>query len=311
MRRDQLSSMNGSSSENGTGRTGHKRGLSASVLVAGLLSATVAAGCHSSSTANLGGFQSSIPADTQFDQLSTGQIQTFCTEIDGFETSSGQVMDSEDLTCLLAGFLAAEFSAAPLTNASVQAACTTAYNQCFAQATSTPPTFNCPSMSALSGCTATIGEYAACINDATKLEEQALQSIPTCADLTVANLTSSSGPAPTTPLPQSCQTVNAKCPALAVGGTTTDYDGGVADSSPATDVGAVDAGWPACPVITGWAISQSSSCYFDCSTNAGSGDPHAFPSCVTSNEASPGLGLPEGPIYCIQSNVAQATCPGQ
>ena len=98
-----------------------------------------------------------------------------------------------------------------------------------------------------------------------------------------------------------------------MGGTTTGYDGGVADGSPATgaDAGGVDAGWPACPVITGWAIPQSSNCYIYCSTNAGSGDPQGFPSCVTSNEASPGLGLPEGPIYCIQSNVDQATCPGQ
>ena len=295
------------------GRKSDRRGFAASVPLTGLLLATVAAGCHSSSPANLGGFQSSLPADTQLDQLSTGQIQTFCTELDNFETSSGEVMDSEQLTCLLAGFLAAEFSAAPQTRASVDAACTTAYNQCLAQATSTPATFNCPSMSALSGCTATVGEYAACLNDATKVEAQQLQSIPTCADLTVADLTSSSGPVQMPPLPQSCQTFNAKCPAAALGGTTTGYDGGVADGSPATDAGSggVDAGWPACPVITGWAISQSSSCYVYCSTNAGSGDPHAFPSCVTSNEASPGLGLPEGPIYCIQSNVDQATCPGQ
>jgi hypothetical protein len=300
--------MNKSPSKRATGQSSRWRGFTVGVLLA---SVSLAAGCHSSSPANLGGFQSSIPGNTQFDQLSTGQIKTFCTEIDNFQTSSGLVMDSEDLVCLLAGFLAAEFSAAPLTDASVKAACTTGYNQCVAQATSTPGTFNCPSMSALAGCSATVGEYAACINDATKVEEQTVQSIPTCADLTVADLSPSDAAAsPMPPPPQSCQAFNAQCPARAVGNTTPGNDAGVGAN---IDAGAssVDAGWPACPVITGWAIPQSSNCYIYCSTNNGSGDPSGFPSCVTSNQASPGLGLPDGPIYCIQSNTSNATCPGQ
>ena len=220
-------------------------------------------------------------------------------------------MDSEQLTCLLAGFLAAEFSAAPQTRASVDAACTTAYNQCLAQATSTPPTFNCPSMSALSGCTATVGEYAACLNDATKVEAQQLQRSRPARISTVADLTSSSGPVQMPPLPI-LPDVQHECPAAALGGTTTGYDGGVADGSPATDAGSggVDAGWPACPVITGSAISQAPAA-------TSIAPPTRAPATRSLSElrdversiARPGP--PEGPIYCIQSNVDQATCPGQ
>jgi hypothetical protein len=277
-------------------------------LTVGTLLLAIAVGCHGSSTANLGGFSSSIPGGTQFDQLSSAQVQTFCSEVDSFETTSGQAMDDLEITCLFGGLIAAELSAAPQTNASVQAACTTAYNQCIAGATST---FSCPSMTALSSCTATISEYAACLNDATKIEVQAIQSLPTCADLTVADLTTSSGTLSATPPPPSCQTLNAKCPALAMGAAGS-ADGGAGPDGSSTTDGAgtdVDAGWPVCPVITGWAIMGGSSCYFYCSTNAGSGDPHDFPSCVTSNQASPGLGLPDGVSYCIQTNVAQATCP--
>ena len=277
-------------------------------LMVGAVLVAVGAGCHSSPTANLGGFSSSIPGGTQFDQLSSAQVQTLCSEVDSFETTSGQDMDALELTCLFGGLIAAELSAAPQTNASVQAACTTAYNQCIANATST---FSCPSMAAFSGCTATISEYAACLDDTTKSEVQAIQSLPTCADLTVADLTTSSGTLSATPPPPSCQTLNAKCPTFGMGGAG-GIDGGAGpDGASTTDATGtdVDAGWPACPVITGWAVMAGSNCYVYCSTNAGSGDPHSFPSCVTSNQASPGLGLPDGPSYCIQTNVDQAACP--
>ena len=299
MRSDQWGNMDGSFS---------KKAQAKGRLLVGALLLALGAGCHGSSTANLGGFSSSIPGGTQFDQLTPAQVQTFCGEVDAFQTTSGQDMDGLELTCLFGGLIAAELSSAPQTNASVQAACTSAYNQCLASATST---FSCPSMAALSGCTATINEYTACLNDSTKIEVQEIQSLPTCADLTVADLTTSTGTVSATPLPSSCETLNAKCSALASG------DGGGTDAGAGPDGGsttdaagtAVDAGWPACPVITGWAAMAGPNCYLYCSINAGSGDPHAFPSCVTSNQASPGLGLPDGPSYCLQTNANQSACP--
>jgi hypothetical protein len=197
----------------------------------------VGAGCHSS-TANLGGFSSSIPGGTQFDQLSSAQVQTFCNEVDAFDTSSGQDMDALEITCLFGGLIAAELSAAPQTNASVQAACTTAYNQCLAGATST---FSCPSTAALAGCTATVSEYAACLNDATKIEVQTIQSLPTCADLTVADLVTSSGTVSATPLPPSCQTLNAKCPTLGMGGAGGSDGGTGPDAASPTDAAGAQA----------------------------------------------------------------------
>lgn len=293
--RDQWWGMDGSLCKTKTRRSG--------VLASAILG-VIAAGCHGSSTANLGGFSSSIPGATQFDQLSATQLQTFCDEVDSFYTSSGQDMDGLEITCLFGGFIAAELSPAPQTDASVRAACTAAYDQCLANATTT---FSCPSMAALSSCTATISEYSACLNDTTKVEVQAIQSLPTCADLTVADLTTSSGTVMAAPSPSSCQALSDKCPTLGMG-SGAGADGGVGSTTDAAG-GGVDAGWPACPVITGWAVMAGSNCYVYCSTNAGSGDPHDFPSCVTSSQASPGLGLPDGPSYCIQTNVDQAVCP--
>jgi hypothetical protein len=207
-------------------------------LAVGALLVAIGVGCHSSSTANLGAFSSSIPGDTQFDQLSAAQAQTFCNEVASFETSSGQTMDDLEITCLFGGLLAAELSPTPQTNASVQAACTTAYDQCLGQATTT---FDCPSMAALSACTATVSEYAACLNDATKVDVQAIQSLPTCADLTVADLTTSSGPSQAVPLPQSCETFDAKCPSVAIGnpGGT---DGGAGQGGSGGSTGGAGAG---------------------------------------------------------------------
>jgi hypothetical protein len=282
------------------------RNVNLRLMVVALLVA-VGSGCHSSSTANLGGFSSSLPGGTELDQLSSAQVQTFCSEADSFYTSSGLMMDDLKLTCLLGGIISAGLSPGPQTNASVQAACTAAYDQCVANFTWTS---NCPSMAALVGCTATISEYTACLNDATKIEVQAIQSLPTCADLTLADLTTSSGTLSPTPQAPSCQELNAKCPALASGGGNIDGGAGADGGSTADGGGtAVDAGWPACPVITGWLVMGGPNCYSYCSTNAGSGDPHSFPNCVTSNQASPGLGLPDGPSYCIQTNVDQTACP--
>jgi hypothetical protein len=73
-------------------------------------------------------------------------------------------------------------------------------------------------MASLTGCTATVGEFAVCLNDTTTIEVQTIQSLPTCADLTVADLTTSSGATSPTASPQSCQTLDAKCPAFAMGG---------------------------------------------------------------------------------------------
>jgi hypothetical protein len=278
------------------------------VLVA-LLGAVVG-GCHNTPTANLGGFSSSLPGDAQFNQLMPQQIQTFCDEVASFEASSGQEMDEQEFVCLFAGLIAAELSPAPQTNASVQAACMTGYNQCVATPQTT--TLNCPSMTALAGCSATVSDYAACINDATKIDVQAIQSLPTCADLTVADLTTSSGAVQTAPLPQSCQTFDAHCSALAIGGSEGTDGGAGVDVGTATDAGAVRDGgaWPTCPPITNYVGKFASNCYMDCVTANDAGGTYDFPSCVTSNVESPGLGWPAGPIYCNQTNNAQnIVCP--
>lgn len=182
-------------------------------LLTGLLIGLVASCGGSTPTANLGGFSSSIAGNTQLDQLTPAQLQTLCGEVDAFDTSSGQVMDLENVLCLTAGIFSAAL-VSPQTDATVQAACTSAYNQCLA--TPGTETFSCPTMAALAGCTVTVAEYSACINDSAKVEIMSLGSLPSCQDLTVADLQSQTTTGPATQLPASCQTIQQQCPNAAM-----------------------------------------------------------------------------------------------
>jgi hypothetical protein len=249
-------------------------------LLAGLLIGLVSS-CSSTPTAHLGGFSSTLDGGTEFGQLTQTQLQTFCNEVDSFDTSSGQDADLQKLLCLLAGVLSAEV-ASPLTDANVRSVCTATYNQCLAQ----PPTqaFTCPTTASLVGCTATVAEYSACINDDAKAEIMAFQALPSCGELTVASLQSDAGASPGVPLPASCQTIEQNCPTLAGGGAGTGGAAGTAGTGGGGAGGTIVAGG-----TTGTAGAGGAA---DAGTTAGTGGTDAICGFTMPNPASAGLPNP-------------------
>ena len=114
----------------------------------------------------------------------------------------------KDFTCRFSGFLAAALGGAD-TDAAARAACKAAYDECAAAPAET--TEKCSKPTGM--CTATVGELEACANDSTKAVEQLTNSIPSCAELTLADLMDSGGGDDMTPEdPASCKTVETKCP---------------------------------------------------------------------------------------------------
>jgi hypothetical protein len=255
-------------------------------LLAGLLIGLVSS-CSSTPTAHLGGFSSTLDGGTEFGQLTQTQLQTFCNEVDSFDTSSGQDADLQKLLCLLSGVLAAEV-ASPLTDANVRSVCTAAYNQCLAQ----PPTqtFTCPSTASLAGCTATVAEYSACINDDAKAEITEVQALPSCGDLTVASLQPEAGAPPSMALPSSCQAVQQKCPNLAGGGAGNGGAAGTAGTGGGGAGGTIGAGGTAGAAGAGGAAGAAGAA--DAGATAGAGGADTICGFTMPNPVSAGLPHP-------------------
>jgi hypothetical protein len=163
------------------------------------------AGCGGSS-ANLGGFSSSIDGNAVIGQLTPQQQQTLCGEIASFSKSSGFDRDATDLFCREAGILAAYLNAPDAaTDAQLRALCQTNYDMCTSMqsaGTCEPPT---------GACTATVAEFSACVNDTVETLPMELEDVPTCDKISAAQLTSTAPPAPPTQ-PPSCASYQAKCP---------------------------------------------------------------------------------------------------
>jgi hypothetical protein len=174
-----------------------------------ILSVCWLAGCGGGggSSANLGGFSSSIDGNDQINQLTSQQQQTLCSEVTSFAASSGLDRDQVEVLCRVSAILAASFTApAAATDAQLRAACQSSYDMCKAQASPSDCNFD----AATATCTATIAELAACVNDSLQTYSMALNEIPTCDKITAATLQSSASQ--TSATPASCATYQQKCP---------------------------------------------------------------------------------------------------
>jgi hypothetical protein len=160
-----------------------------------------------------GGFMSSLPGSSQIGTLSMDQLQTLCDEFGAYSLNSSLGSDTKEITCRFSALLSAAFTN-PQTDSDLQAACQTAYDSCTTQSqqdmcNTTPD----PS------CTATVAEYTACVNDATALLHATLDSIPSCSEVTLADLDSDGGSSDQTMTPASCQAVENECPSMATPGS--------------------------------------------------------------------------------------------
>jgi hypothetical protein len=176
--------------------------------------ALILSACGSDGGSGSATFTTSVPSATPLNMLSSSQLQTLCNDLKSFAMSSSVYADAKDAGCRLAGMIAAALSG-KTTDSDLQAACTTAYNQCKSApvdsgtmtdtglaCTAAPPT-----------CTATVGEVTTCLNDEFSQLGQLLKSIPSCSQLTKAYLNGDAGiVGGSNEAPASCKSLEAKCP---------------------------------------------------------------------------------------------------
>jgi hypothetical protein len=199
------------------------------IIGAIVLGSLVACGGRSSSGGTTT-FTTSVPGSTPLNQVSGVLLTTLCNDVYQYVTAVDvDVFASQTLKqgkCTTLGYLAAETASANAgagaTDADLQSACSMEYNQCL-QLTLSPSPRMCV-MAPSASCTATVSQYAACVNDVFVAAEAILPTLPSCSALTVSTLSAdasqagigaaaSSGPASwaATSGPASCAIFSAAC----------------------------------------------------------------------------------------------------
>jgi hypothetical protein len=196
------------------------KGLGLAVVIS-----TVAMGCGGGSSGSGSGFSPSVPASTPLNKLSTSQAMQLCTDTGTYLTSSiAAEISSPTFECQVVGVEVATLSFDPSssTNATVQKACQDAYDACL----KAPPDAGADDVDAGAGtftsdctttqgelatCSATVGQYTACVDELTLVFTDAF---PPCNQLTVAEVSASTSDAGTDPTSSgpACTALNKACP---------------------------------------------------------------------------------------------------
>jgi hypothetical protein len=137
-------------------------------------------------------FNPSGPGATPIEQLSPQQATTLCTEELTFEANFLSPSTKVEYTCRVAGFQAVALAGNSIaTDADVQAFCKVGYDACKANPPASDPaptdiTTVCATASTITvGCSATVDQYAACINERVGMLPKVA---PPCNQLTKAKL---------------------------------------------------------------------------------------------------------------------------
>lgn len=182
-------------------------------IVAALLT-----GC--SSSADLGGFSSSVDGQRQIQDLTATERTTLCGEIGSFMVRSGTVDDMAELTCRANASVGIHTPGdTSQTDAQVRASCQENYDLCKASSSPTPGECMFPT----TNCTATVAELSACLNELAHWAATAVASTPMCSAITVASL-EAGGTVPEAPWTTgACGVLGQKCASPPI--TTGDADG--------------------------------------------------------------------------------------
>lgn len=156
---------------------------------------------------NGGGFDSGLPNDKPLGSLTPAEGQALCDKLDTYFSSGTIGMDLQDFNCRVAGLLAGAFSQ-PKTDAELQTACKGGYDSC-KKAPPETETEECTPPGAT--CTATAAELEACMADSVAYLKQVEGTIPSCAEITLADLQAMEMPEQPDE-PASCTTLDMKCP---------------------------------------------------------------------------------------------------
>ena len=159
-------------------------------------------------TTSSGTFSSGLSGDKQLGSLTDDEAASLCKKLSEYFADGSAVSNSfEEVTCRVTSVLFAGFGGAD-TDAALQASCKSFYDSCVAAPTMTSE--SCKKADA--SCTATTGEYEACVNDSVKQIGQLGTAVPTCDKLTLASASALFTGGSASESPASCQAVTAKCP---------------------------------------------------------------------------------------------------
>lgn len=166
-------------------------------------------------------FTTSIPASTKVTTLTPSQISQLCSDLTTYIEKT--LPTTCEGTGVLTAILLYRSSSPPPSDAELQNACASAYNDCLRPDAGPTGGFTCGSstFSALpSTCQATVADVQGCLNDRAALYQSMVAAFPSCNSLTVAAI-STSGPGSVdasgnAPEPPSCATLNATCKAISM-----------------------------------------------------------------------------------------------
>jgi hypothetical protein len=144
------------------------------------------------------------PGEPTLESLTTDELGELCADARASFDASGATETAGELTCRTAGIFAVVLFE-PSSDMELQQACQDTYDECVAEPLETDD--NCAENSM---CPATVSEFQACVDEYPKYLEQVAMGLPTCSELTMANLEEALGFEPkATP---ACESLWAKCP---------------------------------------------------------------------------------------------------
>ncbi len=196
--------------------------------VTGLLASAALPACGSSSSSSSGSsFSSGLSKTASLGDLTDADYAKLCAAMDSYYKSDPAFTNARCHATGLGAAALASLLGGASADADLQKACSDAETACK----------NAPASGGDGGaytcgkptgtCTATVGEFEACISDATQAVNASIASAPSCATITKADignpLGAGDGGVTKLPTPASCQTVDQKCPSAraSTGATTT------------------------------------------------------------------------------------------
>jgi hypothetical protein len=177
-----------------------------------VIGALVAACGSSTGSSSDGMFTTSVTATAKLSDLTNAQQNQLCSDLHTFNAST-VYKNAIEGGCRLAGIIIASISN-PQSDAAAQKACMDAYNSCKADplATNLLSATNFACYSSSTGCKATVGEFAACLNDVYAALSTDLAALPVCSMITRGGLTGDAGFPVSLAQSASCTTFVTNCP---------------------------------------------------------------------------------------------------
>ncbi len=164
-----------------------------------------------------GSFSSGVDEGKSLGSLSKDEVTKLCTAADSWAKDNVKIdpADSCKLSGLL-GIITIAAKGASATDKDVQDACKAAYDQCLKapSQTTTSMTSSAMCQAPPASCTATVGEYDACLESIPGYVKTIFDGIPSCDKLTKASLMDPNfaGGGKTPEEPAACKTLESKCP---------------------------------------------------------------------------------------------------